>query len=183
MDKLAALARAMGFSPALWFEEELTGADGRGAVGRPEGLAGRIGRLFDVIKDPKTGEPYTNSRIARMSLGDLAEADVEGLRSGSVTDPPLSHLLALASEMPPMTTESALPLSSGGTRRVAVARATGVQTAAKHALATLAASNRENVGAAAAAALATANRTREATRSCLLSTRVVAATKTGETRA
>jgi len=31
-----------------------------------------------------------------MSLGDLTEEDVEGLRSGSVSDPPLSHLLALA---------------------------------------------------------------------------------------
>ena len=31
-----------------------------------------------------------------MSLGDLGEEDVEGLRSGSVSDPPLSHVLALA---------------------------------------------------------------------------------------
>jgi len=30
-----------------------------------------------------------------MSLGDLTEEDVEGLRSGSVANPPLSHLLAL----------------------------------------------------------------------------------------
>ena len=96
MDKLWALARAMGFPPALWFEEGLSGADGRGAVGRPDGLAGRIGRLFDVINDPRTGETYTSSGIARMSLGDLTEEDVEGLRSGSVSDPPLSHLLALA---------------------------------------------------------------------------------------
>jgi hypothetical protein len=65
-------------------------------VGRSEGLAGRIGRLFDVIEDPKTGASYTNARIARMSLGDLTEADVAGLRSGSVGDPPLGHLLALA---------------------------------------------------------------------------------------
>jgi transcriptional regulator with XRE-family HTH domain len=96
MDKLAALARAMGFPPELWFEEELTGAGGRGAAGRPEGLADRIERLFDAIKDPKTGEPYTNLRIARMSLGDLTEENVRGLRSGSESAPPLSHLLALA---------------------------------------------------------------------------------------
>jgi hypothetical protein len=57
-------------------------------VGRPVGLADRVGRLFDVIKDPKTGETYTSSRIARMSQGDLSEEDVEGLRSGSVSDPP-----------------------------------------------------------------------------------------------
>jgi hypothetical protein len=55
----------MGFSPALWFEEELTGADGRGAAGRPEELAGRVGRLLDVVNDPMTGETYTNSGIAR----------------------------------------------------------------------------------------------------------------------
>src|SRR3954453_9128996 len=86
----------MGFPPALWFEEERSGADGRGAAGRPEGLAGRVERLFDVIEDPKTGETYTGSKIARMSLGELTEEDVEGLRSGSVTDPPLSHVVALA---------------------------------------------------------------------------------------
>jgi transcriptional regulator with XRE-family HTH domain len=65
-------------------------------VGRPDGLSGRVGRLFDVIKDPKTGEAYTSAKVARMSLGDLSEEDVEGLRSGSVSDPPLGHLLALA---------------------------------------------------------------------------------------
>ena len=96
MDKLAAIAKAMGFPPALWFEEELTGADRRGAARTREGLAGRIERLFDTIKDPKTGETYTSAKIARMSLGDLAEEDVEGLRGGSVGDPPLSHLRALA---------------------------------------------------------------------------------------
>ena len=96
MDKLAALAKAMGFPPALWFEEGLPGADGRGTAGRPEKLVGRVERLFDAIKNLKTGEEYTSSEIARMSLGDLPEEDVEGLRSGSVTDPPLSHLLALA---------------------------------------------------------------------------------------
>ena len=53
-------------------------------------------RLFEAIEDPKTGETYTSAKIARMSLGDLTEEDVEGLRGGSVSDPPLSHLLALA---------------------------------------------------------------------------------------
>jgi transcriptional regulator with XRE-family HTH domain len=96
MDKLAALAKAMGFPPTQWFEEELPGTDGRGAAGIPTGLAGRVERLFDVIKDPKTGEAYTSAKVARMSLGDLREEDVEGIRGGSVADPPLSHLLALA---------------------------------------------------------------------------------------
>jgi hypothetical protein len=86
----------MGFPPTLWFEEELPGTDGRGAAGIPTGLAGRVERLFEVIEDPKTGETYTSASIARMSLGDLREEDVEGIRSGSVTDPPLSHVDALA---------------------------------------------------------------------------------------
>ena len=62
----------------------------------PEGLAGRVERLFDASEDPKTGETYNSSGIARMSLGELTEEDVEGLRSGSVTDPSLSHVVALA---------------------------------------------------------------------------------------
>jgi len=94
MDKLWALARAMGFPNALVRGGAIR--RGRGAAGRPEGLAGRVGRLFDAIEDPKTEETYTSSGIVRMSLGDLTEEDVEGLRSGSVSDPPLSHLLALA---------------------------------------------------------------------------------------
>ena len=78
----------MGYSPALWFEEGLPGADGRGDAGTPAGLAGRVEHLFDAIEDPKTGETYSSSKIARMSLGDLGEEDLEGLRSGSVIDPP-----------------------------------------------------------------------------------------------
>jgi transcriptional regulator with XRE-family HTH domain len=96
MDELAAIARAMGFPPALWFKEELSGADVRGVAGVPDGLAGRVECLFDVIEDPKTGETYTNAKVARMSLGDLTKEDVKELRSGSVTDPPLSHVVALA---------------------------------------------------------------------------------------
>jgi len=96
MDELAAMATAMGFSPCSLVRG---GADRRrwkGSAGPPAGLAGRVERLFDAIKDPKTGETYTPSRIARMSLGDLTEEDVEGIRGGSVTDPLLSHVVALA---------------------------------------------------------------------------------------
>jgi len=64
MDKLAAMAKPIGFPPTLWFEEEPSGADGRGAAGTPEGLAGRVERLFDAIKDPKTGEAYTSAKVA-----------------------------------------------------------------------------------------------------------------------
>jgi len=71
-------------------------------------------------------------------------------------------------------------LRSGGAIWAAVAKATGVQTAAKHAAATLVASSSEKVGARAAAAFAPANRIRQVTRSRLRGTRPVAATRTGE---
>ena len=64
-----------------------------------------------------------------------------------------------------------------------MAIATGMHIAAQQALATLVASNRENVGAAAAAKLARADMVRVLTRSRLLATRPVSATKTGELRA
>ena len=57
----------------------------------PEGLAGRVERLFDASEDPETGETYNSSGIARMSLGDLTEEDVEGpkerLRDRSLSEP------------------------------------------------------------------------------------------------
>src|SRR5215207_4427491 len=96
MDKLAAIAKAMGFPPRALVRG---GADrcgrtrSRGNTRRARGQ-GRAPVRRD--QGPKTGETYSNSKIARMSLGDLTEEDVEGLRSGSLADPPLSHLLALA---------------------------------------------------------------------------------------
>jgi hypothetical protein len=41
-------------------------------------LAGRLEHLFGVIKNERTGEPYTNKEVARMSLGDLSEEEVGG---------------------------------------------------------------------------------------------------------
>jgi hypothetical protein len=49
-----------------------------------------------VVKNPKTGESYTNAEVARMSAGDLTEGDVEGIRGGGIADPLVSQLAALA---------------------------------------------------------------------------------------
>src|SRR3712207_3551042 len=81
---------------------------------------------------------------------------------------------------PPNATDMALPFCSGEAISAAAAPATGVQIAAQHAATTLVASSRENVGASAAATLASANRARAVTRSLLLSARPVTATKIGE---
>jgi transcriptional regulator with XRE-family HTH domain len=95
-EKMRAIAMAMGFTPEVWFEEGL-GSEGGTPVG-PErsGIAGRLGHLFGTIRNPKTGEPYTNAEVARLSVGDLTEGDVEGIRSGEITDPSVSQIAALA---------------------------------------------------------------------------------------
>ena len=95
--KLAAMAKAMGFPVEVWFDDGL--GEGR-SVGQAEGshgVAGRLEHLFEVVRNPKTGEPYTNAEVARMTLGDLSEEDVENIRTGVVSDPTVGQVAALAS--------------------------------------------------------------------------------------
>jgi transcriptional regulator with XRE-family HTH domain len=95
--KLAAMAKAMGFAPEVWFEDGL--GEGR-SIGEAEvsyGVAGRLEHLFEVVRNPKTGEPYTNAEVARMTLSDLSEEDVQRIRTGAVRDPTVGQVAALAS--------------------------------------------------------------------------------------
>jgi transcriptional regulator with XRE-family HTH domain len=96
-DKLRAIAKAMGFPPELWFEE----ADEIRTtvqVEQPdrEDIADRLNHLFEVVKNERTGEPYTNADVARMSLGEVAEKDVEGIRTGTIENPTIGQVVALA---------------------------------------------------------------------------------------
>src|ERR671915_2004365 len=86
-EKMRAIAKAMGFPPEVWFEEGL--GDGRPPIqgGESRGVAGRLEHLFEVVRNPKTGEPYTSAEVARMTLGDLSEEDVQRIRTGAVSDP------------------------------------------------------------------------------------------------
>jgi transcriptional regulator with XRE-family HTH domain len=96
-EKLRAIAKALGFPPEVWFED---GLDQGRSIGQAEvsyGVAARLEHLFEVVRNPKTGEPYTNAEVARMTLGDLSEEDVENIRSGTVSDPTVSQVAALAS--------------------------------------------------------------------------------------
>jgi transcriptional regulator with XRE-family HTH domain len=96
-EKLRAIAKAMGFPPEVWFEEHI--GEGR-AIRQAEGshgVAGRLEHLFEVVRNPRTGEPYTNAEVARMTLGDLSEEDVERIRTGAVSDPTVGQVAALAS--------------------------------------------------------------------------------------
>jgi hypothetical protein len=93
--KLAAMAKAMGFAPELWFEQGATRVpDGRSDDSR--GIAGRVEYLFDALRNPKTGKPYTNAEVARMMLGDLSKEDIEGNRGGAIGDPSVGQIRALA---------------------------------------------------------------------------------------
>ena len=96
-EKLRAIAKAMGFAPQVWFEDGL--GEGR-CIEQAEGshgVAGRLEHLFEVVRNPKTAKPYTNGEVARMTLGDLSEEDVERIRTGAVSDPSVGQVAALAS--------------------------------------------------------------------------------------
>jgi len=96
-EKLAAMAKAMGFAPEVWFEERLGEGRSIGQAEEMRGVAGRLEHVFEVVRNPKQGEPYTNAEVARMTLGDLSEEDVEKIRSGADSDPTVSQVAALAS--------------------------------------------------------------------------------------
>jgi transcriptional regulator with XRE-family HTH domain len=96
-EKLAAMAIAMGFPPEVWFDERL--GEGRSIRQAEEmrGVAGRLENLFEVVRNPKTGKPYTNAEVARMTLGDLSEEEVERIRTGAISDPTVGQVAALVS--------------------------------------------------------------------------------------
>jgi hypothetical protein len=89
-------AKAMGFAPEVWFEDGLGDVRSHGQAEASRGLAGRVEHLFQVVRNPKTGEPYTNAEVARMTLGDLSQEDVEGIRTGAIGDPSVGQAVALA---------------------------------------------------------------------------------------
>jgi transcriptional regulator with XRE-family HTH domain len=95
-EKMRAIAKAMGFPPELWFEEDLGSEGGTPPQQEGRGIPGRVEHLFEVVKNPKTGESYTNVEVARMSAGELSEEEVEGIRSGKSADPSVGRVAALA---------------------------------------------------------------------------------------
>jgi transcriptional regulator with XRE-family HTH domain len=72
-EKMLAIARAMGFPPEAWFDERAGRApSGSESSEEGRGISGRVEHLFRVVKNPRTGEPYTIAQVARMTLGDLS---------------------------------------------------------------------------------------------------------------
>jgi transcriptional regulator with XRE-family HTH domain len=96
-EKMKAIAKALGFPPEVWFEDGLSKERSIGQAEQSRGLSGRLEHLFEVVRNPKTGEPYTNAEVARMTLGDLSEEDVERIETGAISDPTVGQVAALAS--------------------------------------------------------------------------------------
>jgi transcriptional regulator with XRE-family HTH domain len=94
-EKMLAIARAMGFPPEAWFEDA-PGDGARPATVEGWDLAARVAPLFDTVVHPRTGEPYTNAEVARMSAGSLTEQEVEGIRTGTISDPSVGQVSTLA---------------------------------------------------------------------------------------
>ena len=98
-EKLQAVAKAMGFPPELWFEDIEDGGlatQDFDSIGDDVSVAERLERLFEMLPDERTGTPYTNAEVARMSLGDLTEEEIEVLRTGRSKNPTVSQVLALS---------------------------------------------------------------------------------------
>ena len=95
-EKMRAIPKAMGFPPEVRFEEHLGEGRSIGQADVSYGLAARLEHLFEVVRNPKTGEPYADGEVARMTLGDLSEEDVLRIRTGDVSDPTVSQVAALA---------------------------------------------------------------------------------------
>jgi transcriptional regulator with XRE-family HTH domain len=95
-EKMRAIAKAMGFAPEVWFEDGLGERRSIEQAEQSRGVAGRLEHLFDVVTNPKTGKRYTNAEVARMTLGDLSEEEVERIRTGAISDPTVGQVMALA---------------------------------------------------------------------------------------
>src|SRR5215213_10079441 len=65
--KLAAMAKAMGFPVEVWFEDGLGEGRSIGEAEDSRDVTGRLQHLFEVVRNPKTGDPYTNAEVARMT--------------------------------------------------------------------------------------------------------------------
>lgn len=111
VDKIEAVAEAMGFSPALWFknlswwqtlyqrwseggdvEPSLRGYE-KGSNGKR--LGELLERLFKVKLNEETGRPFTNGEVAVKSRGILTEEDLAALREGRMANPSWGQVLAL----------------------------------------------------------------------------------------
>jgi len=96
-EKLRAIAKAMGFAPEVWLDEDIGYGRSIGHAEESRGVAGRLEHVFEVVGNPKTSERYTNAEVAHRTLDDLSEEDVQRIRTGPISDPTVGQVAALAS--------------------------------------------------------------------------------------
>jgi transcriptional regulator with XRE-family HTH domain len=97
MDKLKAMAEAMGFPWQLWLEdpddwEKLAEKQ----AGDTRSMADLLNHLFVVVENFRTGRSYTNKEVAQLSGGKLTQAQVEDMRRGGLENPTLEQVLAVS---------------------------------------------------------------------------------------
>lgn len=97
-EKLRAIAKAIGFPPELWFEEDLPlGAGAQKGQNQVHGaISEKVTHLMAGPVDEVVGEPYTDAEVARLSFGHLSEDDVRAIRTGTLSDPSVDQITALA---------------------------------------------------------------------------------------
>lgn len=97
-EKLRAIAKAIGFPPNLWFNEDLLSRSGTGTAPEDERarVSQKVAHLMKTLKNEATGGAYTDSEVARLSFGGLSEEDVEAIRTGRLSDPSVDQIMALA---------------------------------------------------------------------------------------
>ncbi|MDP9476292.1 MAG: hypothetical protein M3R38_11550 [Actinomycetota bacterium] len=101
LDKLKAIADAMGFPPQLWLEEPDRWGPSPEAGKRPVApgagtFQALLNNLFASFADEATGEPPSNAEIARRTAGKVTEHELGQMRSGVSENPTLEKLLALS---------------------------------------------------------------------------------------
>lgn len=96
-ERLRAIARAMGFPTALWYEDpEGWETAASREIARQPSLRRALSILFETTTNDRTGAKFTAEEVARLSGGQLTAEQVRALRSGELTDPTMSQLMALS---------------------------------------------------------------------------------------
>ncbi len=97
-EKLRTIAKAIGFPPELWFNEDLLSESSAWMEQDHEriGISQKFAHLVEVLSNETDGKSYTDADLARLSFGGLREEDVKAIRTGALKDPSVDQITALA---------------------------------------------------------------------------------------
>lgn len=97
-EKLRAIARAIGFPPELWFNEVDQAESGVRVEPNPDHvhISQKVTHLMKTLRNDATGGSYTDAEVARLSFGGLSVEDVEAIRTGTLNNPSVDQVIALA---------------------------------------------------------------------------------------